>query len=65
MGDVMLSSAIPEIPLPLHGGMRTQHRNTTQSLSEGVSALQMLTFNGRVSLPDTWLPAFRRKTDIR
>lgn len=51
MGDIMLSSAIPEIPLPLHGDMRTQHRNAAQSLTEGVSALQTLTFNGRMLLP--------------
>lgn len=61
MGDVTLSSVIPEIPLPLRGGMRTQHINIAWSLTEGASALQMLTLNGRMSLPNTWLPVFREK----
>lgn len=65
MGDVTLSSAIPEIPLPLLGGTRTQHRNAARSLTEKVSALQMLTFNGRTSLPNTWPPALGGETDIR
>lgn len=51
MGDIMLSSATPEIPLPLHGDMRTRHRNAAQSLTEGASAFQMPTFNGSLLLP--------------
>lgn len=64
MGDVTLSSAIPEVPLPLRGGMTTQHRSAAQSLMEGVSALQRFTFNGRASLPNTWPPALGGETDI-
>lgn len=67
MGDVMLSSAIPEIPLPLREGMRTQHRNGTWLFTERASPLQMLTIDGRVSLPNTWLPVLRgeKKHNVR